>query len=54
MLKERVLPFCRADAADQEKGAVRGDGANFVYTAVEIAALQSRCAALMPALTETM
>lgn len=54
VIKERVVPFCRAAAQAQGEGDVRlpGSGHNifYVYTPAEAAALRGRCAALMQAL----
>lgn len=56
VIKERVVPFCRAAAGTATEGDVRlpGSGSNvfFVYTAAEAAALRGRCAALMQALAQ--
>jgi hypothetical protein len=54
ILKERVVPFCRAAATAPASGDVRlpGSGTNvyWVYSAAEAAALRDRCGALMQAL----
>lgn len=55
MIKERVVPFCRASLATGGTGEVRlpGQGTNifWMYTANEAAALRERCATLMQGLT---
>jgi len=57
VIKERVVPFCRAQDAASGDGDVRlpGRGTNvyFVYTPAEAAALRTRCGALMQALAAT-
>lgn len=57
VIKERVVPFCRAQDAAAGEGDVRlpGRGTNvyFVYTPAEAAALRTRCGALMQALAAT-
>ena len=57
VIKERVVPFCRAQDAAAGDGDVRlpGRGTNvyFVYTPAEAAALRTRCGALMQALAAT-
>jgi hypothetical protein len=54
VVKERIVPFCRAAAQAGGEGDVRlpGSGRNvfYVYTAAEAAALRERCGALMQAL----
>ncbi|HKP74980.1 MAG TPA: hypothetical protein VJT67_05520, partial [Longimicrobiaceae bacterium] len=56
MIKERVVPFCRAAANAASEGDVRlpGSGHNvfWVYTPAEAAALRVRCGALMQALAQ--
>lgn len=51
IVKERVVPFCRAPATTAASGDVRlqgsGSGVFWVYTATEAAALRERCTALM-------
>jgi len=56
VIKERVVPFCRAAAQASGGGDVRlpgrGNNVFFVYTAAEAAALRERCTALMQALAD--
>jgi hypothetical protein len=51
IIKERIVPFCRASATTPASGDVRlqgsGSGVFWVYTAAEAAALRERCTALM-------
>ncbi|MBV9110671.1 MAG: hypothetical protein JO306_14770 [Gemmatimonadetes bacterium] len=51
IIKERIVPFCRAAATAPASGDVRlqgsGSGVFWVYTATEAAALRERCTALM-------
>lgn len=57
VIKERVVPFCRAQDAAAGDGDVhlpgRGTNVYFVYTPAEAAALRTRCGALMQALAAT-
>lgn len=54
VLKERIAPFCAADAATRGSGDVRlpgsGRGIFYVYTAAESAELAPRCAPLLDAM----
>lgn len=57
VLKERIVPFCTADASTRGSGDVRLPGSSrsvfYVYTAAESAELAPRCAPLMDAMRAT-